>query len=139
MLMELTAFSFSCLHLTLNLTGVTNQFVDLSFDPASKLATCFFLNQPKSANEMTCSIVYGVPGETCTMFSCQNSRSSSNKVYLGFSEANLLQSREEYCFVATASNGTLTVLVEGFMLTTGTSLCHVHMSCLLKWFYSIIL
>ena len=49
-----------------------------------------------------------------------------DKVYLGFPEANHLQSPEEYCFVATASNGTLTVLVEGFMLTTGTSLCHVH-------------
>ena len=130
--MELTAFRFSCLHLTLNLTGVTN---DLSFDPTSKLATCFFLNQPKSANEMTCSIVYGVPGETCTMFSRQNSRSSSNKVYVGFPEANHLQSREEYCFVATASNGTFTILVEGSaMLTTGTFLCHVHMSCFLKWF-----
>ena len=130
--MELTAFSFSCLHLTLNLTGVTN---DLSFDPTSKLATCFFLNQPKSANEMTCSIVYGVPGETCTMFSRQNGRSSSNKVYLGFPEANHLQSQEEYCFVATASNGTFTILVEGSaMLTTGTLLCHVHMSYFLKWF-----
>ena len=138
MLMELTAFSFSCLHLTLNLTGVTNQFLDLSFDPASKFATCFFLNQPKSANEMTCSIVYGVPGETCTMFSHQSysSRSSSNKVYLGFPEANHLQSREEYCFAATASNGTFTVLVKGSMLTTGIhlSLCHMHiMSCFLKW------
>ena len=71
----INSFCFSCLHLTSNLTGVTNQFVNLSFDPASKFATCFFLNQPKSANEMTCSIVYGVPGETCR-FSRQSSRSS---------------------------------------------------------------
>ena len=98
-LMELTAFSFSCLYLTLNPTGVTNQFVDLSFDPASKLAIYlfFFLNWPKSANEMTCSIVYGVPGERCMMFSRQSSKSSSDKVYLGFPEANHLQSQEEYC------------------------------------------
>ena len=128
--MVLTAL-LSCLHLISNLTGVTNQFADLSFDPASKIATCLFLNQPKSANEKTCSIGYGVPRETCTMFSCQSSKSSSDKVYLGFSEANHLQSQEEYCFIATASDGTFSVSVEGSMLTTGTSLsyqssCPVH-------------
>ena len=91
--MELTAFTFSCLHLTLNLTGVINQFADLSFDLGSKFATCFFLNWPKSTNEMTCSIVYGIPGETCMMFSYQShsSRSyTSDKVYLGFPEPNHL-------------------------------------------------
>ena len=122
-----------CLCLTSNLTGVTNQFVDLSFDPGSKFVPCFFL----TANEMTWSIVYGFPGETCTMFSHQSysSRSSCDKVYFGFPEANHLQSWEEYCFVATANNGTFTVLVEGSMLTTATILwCRdfVHMWCFLK-------
>ena len=109
-----------CLHLISNLTGVINQFVDLSFDPTSKIATCLFLNQPKSTNEKTCSIGYGVPRETCTIFSHQSSKSSSDKVYLGFPKANHLQSQKEYCFIATASNGTFTVLVEGSMFTTGT-------------------
>ena len=112
----------SRLPLNLNLTGVTNQFVDLSFDPASNIATCFFLNQPKSTNEKICSIAYGVPSETCTMFSHQSSKGSSDKVYLGFPEYNHLQSQEECCFIATTSNGTHTVLVEGSMLTKGSYL-----------------
>ena len=113
-----------CLHLNLNLTGVTNQFVDLSFDPASNITTCLFLNQPKSTNEKTCTIAYGVPSVTCTMFSHQSSKGSSDKVYLGFPEYNHLhdQSQEECCFIATASNGTHTVLVEGSMLTKGSYL-----------------
>ena len=105
--------------LNLNLTGVTNQFVDLSFDPASKITTCLFLHQPKVANEKFCSIVYGVPGKACAMFSHQSSKSSSDKVYLGFPEANHLQSHlKECCFIATASNGTFTISVEGSMFTT---------------------
>jgi hypothetical protein len=70
-------------------------------------------------NEKTCHIAYGVPSETCTLFSHQSSKSSSDKVYLGFPESNHLQAQEECCFVATASNGTHTVSVEGSMFTAG--------------------
>ena len=72
----------SCSH------SCTLQFVDLSFDPASKITTCLFLHQPKVANEKTCVIVYRVPGKTCTMFSHQSNKnlSDSGKVYLGFPE-----------------------------------------------------
>ena len=111
----------SCIHLTVinsNLTGVTNQFVDLSFDPSSKIATCLFLHQPKEATEKTCHIVYGLPGKTCKMFLHQSSKSLSDKVYIGFPETNHLQSQKEYCFTVTTSNGTFTTMIEGSMLTT---------------------
>jgi hypothetical protein len=87
---------------------------------ASNIATCLFLNQPKSTKEKTCSIAYGVPSETCTLLSHQSSKSSSDKVYVGFPESNhLLAQEESCCFVATASNGTHTVSVEGSMFTAG--------------------
>ena len=53
------------------------------------------------------------------MFSHQSSKSLSDKVYLGFPEvSDHLQSLKECCFIATATNGTFTVSVEGLMLVT---------------------
>ena len=129
-----SSFYLSCLHLNLNLTGVTNQFVDFSFDLALNIATCLFLNQPKSTNEKACSIAYGVPSEICTLFAHQSSKGSSDKVYLGFPES---QSQEECCFIATASNGTHTVLVEGSMLTKGTTVTIVCQSLKLNHMHTL--
>ena len=132
-----------CLHLNSNLTGVTNQFVDLSFDPASKITTCFFLHQPKMANEKTCNIVYGLLGERCEKLSYQNCYSNGlyDKVHLGFPEpSNHLQLQKEYCFIATASNGTFTVSVEGSLLTAIGKINHCSYNrwpCMWCWLWGI--
>ena len=101
-------------------SGTTNHFVDLSFNLASETATCLFLHQQESSYK-SCSIMYGLPaGETCTSLSYQSNTSESNYVYMhiGLPTTNQLQSQSEYCFTITASNGTLTAMVEG-TFTTG--------------------
>ena len=139
--MVITAQWLGCLCLISNLTGATNQFVDLSFDPASGITTCLFLRQPNAANsEKTCSIQfgYGILSERCEKFSYQNSyysRSSSDKVYLGFPEANHLQSdsQKEYCFTATASNGTFTISVEGTLYSVTGIIIILGLAPIWKW------
>ena len=94
----------------------TNNFVDLSFHSASKTATCLFLHQQESSRK-SCSIVYGLPGKTCTALSHQCSSSVSDSVYIGFPINDQLQPQSEYCFTVTASNGTFTTKVEGLLFT----------------------
>ena len=78
-----------------------------------KTVTCSFLNQQETSNN-SCSIKYGLPGETCRILSHQNGNSSSSDgVQVVLPMNDLLQPQREYCFIVTASNGTFIAMVEG--------------------------
>ena len=91
--------------------------MDVSVDLASKTVTCLFHQQTENS-ENYCSIVYGLSTENCQP---QNQRMMENGSISGrnavfvfpINDSDQFQPQEEYCFIVTASNGSLTAQIEG--------------------------
>ena len=98
------------------LSGSTNQFVNVEFDLLSSSVHCVF-KQQTSSTEKLCNIVYG-PGEQCTNLS-QSSSSQSNGLNSVDIDYRALPLPSVYCFVLTAYDGTFSASIEG-TFTTGT-------------------
>ena len=84
----------------------SNNFVNLNYDMNTKRIICTFINM-EDASKKSCSIVYGVCGQQEIRTLQENS--TSNQISLE------LDNLEEatYCYVATISNSTFTVNVNG--------------------------
>lgn len=90
----------------------------MRIDLISGTAVCNFLNQHED-NMKSCSIVYN-HSETCGIkvldlsSVMQSAENISNTVIVGLPFLKHLNGNDGmYCFVATASNGTYTVMVQG--------------------------
>ena len=97
--------------------GVINRFVDPEFDIAiTSSVMCKFLGQ-NTGSIKSCKIEYG-PEQSCPnlTLSSQGDPTATDSVVVGIS---LLNNVSQYCYLLTASNGTMTVAVTG-MFTTGS-------------------
>ena len=95
----------------------------VSVNLASNTVTCLF-HQRTWNSEKYCSIVYGPSRENCQP---QNQRKIANRsnsdivvLVFAFNDSEQFQSREEYCFIVTASNGSFTAQIEGTSVMLGT-------------------
>ena len=112
---ETSSYPYHNIIVYLSLTDTTNQFVELSFDIASKTFICTFPSQQPNALKW-CNISYGLPQVGMTECYNRNSKflantSTSDSVYL--TESGAFESGGEHCFTATAGNDSFSVIVEG--------------------------
>ena len=104
-----------------HILGLMNTFVNIMVDSGSSTLTCTFLNQDKSNELKTCSIMYN-NSTMCDLTTIDNSphgthyaKNKSNIVIIGLPFLPLLHSDNEYssCFVVTASNISHTAWIHG--------------------------
>lgn len=107
--------------LIIRLLGTTNNFVQVIIDLLSAAVICQFI-EDQGSNIKSCSIAYE-PVDTCDNLCVnlsasliRNTTVASDSVVMNLpvlSESVV----KEYCYVATASNGTLTAMVKGSFST----------------------
>ena len=85
----------------------TNQFVEIQYSSATSTISCIFLSE-LDGSEKSCSIRYGECNQELTEMAAGNTTTSS-VIMLNLT----LTSSDSQCYVATASNGTYTVMVDG--------------------------
>ena len=95
------------------LSGATNQFVDVIFYPNNFTIMCIFLDK-RDDSERSCEVLYGPNLQQLTSTSQGSSRSDISTVTLMLSFED--QKQSDYQYVITASNGTFTVQVEGSLI-----------------------
>ena len=97
--------------------------VSVFFNQMAGTITCSFFNQEEIGN-LSCTVEYG-PGEDCNnlTFTSQGTSSTSNSVILPLS--NSLSTVRVYCYTATASNRSHTVISTGIFYT-GIACVSVH-------------
>lgn len=105
------------------ITDGTNMLVSVFFNQMAGTITCSFFNQEEIGN-LSCTVEYG-PGEDCNnlTFTSQGTSSTSNSVILPLS--NSLSTVRVYCYTATASNRSHTVISMGIFYT-GIACVSVH-------------
>ena len=90
-----------------------NRVADINVVQTSQRIFCTFPDNGLNI-ERNCSVLYGMTGDSCRS-SSQTSKSLSRTVVVGLplSEDETL----EYCFIATADNGTHAVIIEGSFIS----------------------
>jgi hypothetical protein len=105
--------------------GTTNNFVQVTIDLLSAAIVCQFIDD-HGKNVKSCSIAYGPADAECDNM-VGHSHISNTMITLDSVVINLPVLSEsigmEYCYIATASNGTFTAIVKG-TFSTGTT-CNI--------------
>ena len=93
--------------------GDVTSFVSIKFDPDTSSFVCTFLNEQERSSKF-CNIRYG-PGDDCDNSHLRSNKANSttNTLVVGISIQPVIEA--QYCFSATASNGTYTVGVTGII------------------------
>ena len=103
---------------------MNNSFVKVTVDPIPPMVICAFLNQQGSSVK-TCSVIY-VFSETCVIGDTlrlaqqmkQTAQSISNTVMIGLPISHTSNNQNiNGCFIATATNGTFTAMIQGSFKT----------------------
>ena len=96
-----------------------NRVADINVVQTSQRIFCTFFNNGLNMVERNCSVQYGVTGDSCRS-SSQTSKSLSRTVVVGLPLSE--DEKLEYCFIATADNGTHSVIIEGSFISGITML-----------------
>ena len=96
-----------------------NKFVKVEYDPSTKTISCIFQNEldlsPKS-----CNVKYKMCGQEIYMYSAQNSTTYGSLSTLTI-KLNKIAMDSQICYLVTANNDTLTVMVKGRFETQSPS------------------
>ena len=120
-------FDFDFLSLIL---GTVNNFVQVTVDLLSSAIVCQFIDD-QGENVKSCSIAYG-PTEMCDNMvihsSISNTTVTSDSVVINLPVLSKSIGME-YCYVATASNGTFIAMVKGTFSTGILGSTYLIISC----------
>ena len=95
-------------------TDTKNTDIKLVIDLLSASATCKFAGE---SSIKTCSITYGPRGNCDVHHPPSGTQEDLENVVISFPEIRDHERRKEFCYFATASNGTHTIVIEGEFYT----------------------
>ena len=103
-------------HLYFDIESI-NSFVEVVIDLSSSAVSCNFFNQLSDSTK-SCTIEYG-PSGSCDIlpYMSQSNYSTHSRIEIDLLTHHGFHNERMYCYTITASNGTLTVAVDGIFNT----------------------